>query len=851
MNLQLTLAWRYLNGRKLRTFLTTLAVIFGVMIIFGMNIILPTMLASFQANMMAATGTVDVTITSQTGGGFSPDVAAGLGGIDGVRAVAVSLNRTINLPADFVDGNPALPDRISAVSLIGIDPENAQSLRVYIIQGSGRFLEAGDASATVISQSLADAYHAQVGETIALPSVNGVVNLTVVGILPTRTEPGNEEVLVPLAQAQSMTGQENQINTIEIALNTMDETQRSAILARIKAAMGKNFTIGSLDPSSEMFASLKMGQIAMNMFGVLALFMGGFIIFNTFRTVVAERRRDIGMLRAIGARRSTITTVILIEGLLQGVIGSGIGLILGYLMGALVVKLAEPAMNAFLNIEMGAPVVSLSLLVTSFVLGVGVTLLSGLIPAQNASRVTPMDALRPSVAEVETRRSMSRGAIAGIILLVLAVAALTTGTSSFIALGSILFLVGLILVAPLLLRPIAYAFGKLTSLLYARQGIGEIAQGNLTRQPSRVVITASATMIGLAIVVALGGMSSSLTSMMDDIVHGSLGSDYLLIPPSVSVWAGDIGTGPEFTDRLQAIDGVGDISTLRFAASAVDGKPISLLGINPETFPRVSALDFLEGNASAYEKLAGGRTMIVNGSFRMGFPELKVGDQVELTTAEGSQTYTIVAVGSDLLNAKVVTAYISQANLAADFGRTDDVFIQFNLKPGVKLESVDAQIRKVAADYPQYTVVAGKSYIDQMLQLLNVVFVGMYFLLAFLALPSLIAMVNTLAISVIERTREIGMLRAVGATRKQIRRMVVAEALLLAAVGTAFGIASGMYLGYVLVDALSSMFPMEYLFPLGGIIGGIAIGLIFGALAAIIPARQAARLQVVEALRYE
>jgi putative ABC transport system permease protein len=169
----------------------------------------------------------------------------------------------------------------------------------------------------------------------------------------------------------------------------------------------------------------------------------------------------------------------------------------------------------------------------------------------------------------------------------------------------------------------------------------------------------------------------------------------------------------------------------------------------------------------------------------------------------------------------------------------------------VELEQVDAQVREVAADYPQYTVVAGKSYIDQMLQLLNVVFIGMYFLLAFLAFPSLIAMINTLAISVIERTREIGMLRAVGATRKQVRRMVVAEALLLAAVGTAFGIASGMYLGYVLVDALSTMFPMEYMFPLGGIIGGIAIGLVFGALAAIIPARQAAKLQVVEALRYE
>jgi putative ABC transport system permease protein len=135
--------------------------------------------------------------------------------------------------------------------------------------------------------------------------------------------------------------------------------------------------------------------------------------------------------------------------------------------------------------------------------------------------------------------------------------------------------------------------------------------------------------------------------------------------------------------------------------------------------------------------------------------------------------------------------------------------------------------------------------------LIKAVFVGMYFLLAFLAFPSFIAMLNTLTISVLERTREIGMIRAVGGTRKQIRQMVLAEALLLAAVGTAFGLAAGLYLGYVIVQGLAVMFPMEYMFPVGGIIGGIVIGLTFGALAAIVPSRQASKLQVVEALRYE
>jgi len=851
MNLQFTLAWRYLNGRRLRTFLTTLAVIFGVLIIFGMNIILPTMLVAFQSNMLAAAGQVDVSISHRAGGSFSPDIAGGLSDINGVRALTVSLNRVVNLPADFVDNDPAAPDRITAISLIGIDPATAPDLRIYQVQGAGRFLAAGDTTATVISQSLADAYRVGLGDAITLPSVAGIVDLTVVGILPARTSPGNEEVLVTLPQAQAMTGQAGQVTTIDLALDSIDETQRVAIESQIQAMIGDNYILGTLPPGSEMFASLKMGQIAFNMFGVLALFMGGFIIFNTFRTVVAERRRDIGMLRAIGANRRTITAIILIEGLLQGVIGSAIGLVFGYLMGAGITRLAEPAMNTFLNIDMGAPVVSPALVVASVLLGVGVTILAGLIPARNAARVTPMDALRPSVAEVEYKRRMSAGAIAGIVLVGISILALVTGQTAFIALGSILFLAGLILVAPLLLRPIAYVFGKLTSLLYARQGIADLAQGNLTRQPSRVVITASATMIGLAIVVALGGMTSSLSGMISQTVRTSLGSDYLLIPPSLSVWSGDMGAGPGLTARLQTIHGVGEISTLRFAATAYSGQQVSLMGFDPQTFPQVSGLDFLEGDDSAYAALAGGRSIIINGSFSMTYPDVKIGDTLDLVTPNGTRAYTVAAIGSDILNAKVVTAYISQANMAVDFNRTDDVFIQFNLLPGVELDDVDAQVRAVAADYPQFTVLAGKSYIDQMLQLLKVAFTGLYFMLAFLALPSLIAMINTLAISVIERTREIGMLRAVGATRLQIRRMVVAEALLLAAVGTAFGIASGMYLGYVIVDALGTMFPVAYQFPLGGILSGIIIGLIFGALAAIVPARQAAKLQVVEALRYE
>jgi putative ABC transport system permease protein len=850
MKLQLTLAWRYLIGRKLRTFLTTLAVVFGVMVIFGMNIILPTMLQSFQANLMAAGGMVDLTITSQSGGGFPANEADRLRDVDGIRAYSAMLERTVNLPADFVDNDPAHQDRVNAINLVGINPQQAQSLEAYLIQDGGRFLQENDLNAVVISQSLADAYRIQLGGTISIPSVNGVETLDVIGILPPRTLPGNEEVLVTISQAQSMTGQPGQINTIEVALTSLDETTRSQVITAIETALGSNYQVGAIQSGSEMFASLKLGQAAFNMFGVLALFMGGFIIFNTFRTVVAERRRDIGILRALGASRGTITGMILVEGLLQGLIGSGIGLFLGYIFGAGIVNIAGPMMNKFININMGNLVVSPSLVLTSVMLGVGITVLSGLLPARNASRISPMDALRPTVAEVEYKRRAGGGFISGLAMILIALLALATGNMGFISLGGLLFLLGLILIAPMLLRPIAFLFGRLTAWVYARQGTGDLAQGNLTRQPSRVTITASATMIGLAIVVALGGMSSSLNEMIAPLLHKSLGSDYLFIPPSVAVWNSDIGSGSDFTDRLQAIPGVGDISTYRFSSSAVNGNAVSVLGIDPVTFPKVSGLNFNAGDETAFAALATGRNMIINGSFLSMIP-VKVGDSVALATAHGPQKYTVIAIGTDMLSAKVVSVFISQANLAADFGRTDDVLIHLNLLPGVALDSVDTQIKGIAADYPQYTVIAGKAYIDQMVQLIGAVFIGMYFLLAFLAFPSLIAMVNTLTISVLERTREIGMIRAVGGTRKQIRRMVVAEALLLAAVGTAFGILSGMYLGYVMVKAFGVLFPMTYSFPLSGVLAGIAIGLLFGALAAIIPARQAARLQVVEALRYE
>ncbi|HEX2996910.1 MAG TPA: ABC transporter permease, partial [Anaerolineales bacterium] len=300
MNIQLTLAARYLLGRKLRTTLTTLAIIFGVMLIFGMNTVLPTMLAALQANVQGAEGNVDFTITNVSGQAFPLDVADRLRGIAGVRAVSASLNTTVNLPADFVDKDPARPDTLTALNLIGVVPEDARSIRSFAIV-SGRYLEASDSNAAVITQTLADAFSVGVGDTFSLPSSNGVTELTVVGLLPGTLTNATEEIWVNLPQAQSMIDEPGRVNLIGVNLEGFaSETLHAEVQKNIEAALGDHYQIGTLMTGDDMFATMELARTALSLFGALALFMGAFIIFNTFRTVVAERRRDIGLLRALG-----------------------------------------------------------------------------------------------------------------------------------------------------------------------------------------------------------------------------------------------------------------------------------------------------------------------------------------------------------------------------------------------------------------------------------------------------------------------------------------------------------------------------------------------------------------------
>ncbi len=856
MNLQLTLAARYLWGRKLRTFLTTFAIVIGVMVIFGMGIYLPSFMDAFQRSLISASGQADVMITHKTGESFSSTILNRVKTVNGVAVIAGSVERVINVPPNFYGKNST----VSAVALIGIDPAVAPTLRDYPIS-QGRFLKQGDGNVAVISERLADSLGIKLNDALRLPTTQGVVKLTVVGVMRGRPTIGNEPVYVTLTQAQRLLDMSGRINVIEANLTTKDKAESEIIVNAIKAQLGNSYTLGGLSSGSEFLSAMQMGQVVLNMFGVFALAMGGFIIFNTFRTIVAERRHDIGMLRAIGANRATIISLVLTEGLVQGVAGTAVGMGLGYILGVVITFGSGTIVKQFMNADL-VPIIEPSLVVISIVLGVGVTLFAGLLPALSASRVTPIEALRPSLSEVMQRINRA-GVITGTVMIAAAIVGLLTGIFPLVALGGFLFLVGLVLVAPALVKPIANVFGMLLALIFAREGTGELAQGNLTRQPSRAAITASATMIGLAIVVGAGGMMFSLTGTVMDLFSKTLGSDYLLVPPSIAIWKGDVGASETLKAKINAVPGVSVVSSLRYAQSSIQSAAlksgtgdaaISVLGIDPVAYPKIAGMDFQSGNGQeAFAALAANeRNVIINGILATPL-NLKVGDVIPLETPSGLQNYRIVAIGSDVLSYKINTAYISQTNMKLDFNKSEDIFYQVNLAPDADPALAEQWLNQIIEDYPQFRLVAGRVYTAEFATQYDSMFVGFYVLLGVLAFPSLIAILNTLAIGVIERTREIGMLRAIGATRSQVWKTIVAEALLLASLGTAFGILAGLYLSYVFVQGLnaSGVFKMAYTFPLAGVLAATAAGLIFGVIAALIPARQAAGLEIVKALRYE
>ena len=844
MRIQFLLAFRYLWGRKQRMILTTLAVVFGVAILFGMNGLIPPVIEEFRHNVITSAGVVDITLSAQSNGAFNASLLEKVGSTPGVNQYTGSLQRSVILP-ESLGGTIDPLTGSSALLINGLDPATARSVRNYPVSG-GRFLEPGDSDVVVISSKLAERMKLAVGDTLKVPSSLGIAELQVIGVLDSITA-GADEVFIPLAKAQEILDLPDQINSIDILVNS--DADAAQVSRAVLASLGDAFKSGPVQVGNELEAVMSLGGGMMTFFGVMALAMAAFIIFNTFRTVVAERRHDLGMLRALGASRKTILGLILTESMIQGVLGTVVGLGFGALMAFGLLNGMNSMVQQYMRVSISQPIFTAGNWISSILLGVGLTVASGYFPAVSAMKVTPLEALRPSTASME-RKSYTRRAIIGIVLVVISIAGLLINDLNIASFATLLFLVGMILLAPVLVKPVADTFGRLLGVIFAREG--NLAQGNLNRQPGRAAVTASAMMIGLAITIAMVGVITSVLNAFLGYLDKSLGADYLVMPSSLVLGGGNLGAGPELASAISGTQGIEQVTTLRLASSETKGASLQLIGIDPQSYPQVAGLEFSTGDPDkAFAALGSERAVIVNGILSAS-SGVKVGDRVTLKTAAGDQPYRVVGIAMDYLNAKLATGYISQQNMAADFHVSADVLLMADRSAGSDAAQTIAALKSLVNKYPAFSLVNAVDFKETQKETFKQALGIIYLLVIMLAVPGLIAMTNTMSINIIERTREIGMLRAVGSTRGQVKRMVLAESLLLSALGTVLGIAVGLFMSYFMVKALRfSGFVLEFYFPALGVLVGIAVGLAFGILAALAPARKAANTPIVEALHYE
>ncbi|MFZ0529969.1 MAG: FtsX-like permease family protein, partial [Propionicimonas sp.] len=726
---------------------------------------------------------------------------------------AVPLPRSADAPADA----------LAQVTVVGLDVPTASRVRDFPLV-SGRMLGAGDRTAVVLNADLAEELGLSLGSELVLPAAGGTARFTVVGLLDNATLPGQEQVFMTLGAAQHLLGLGEQVTLVEAVF--APGADRTSTEAAITAALGPDYQVGGLSSESSLLASLQVAQFSFNMFGIFALATAGFIILNSFRTAVAERRRDIGMLRAVGMSRRSVSRLFLTESLAQGLAGTAVGIVGGWAMAAALFAALAPVFKSVMHFTIGGPIFTAGTWVEAIVLGVGVTMLAAVLPARAAGRVTPMEAMRPQLGEVYERR-VGRRAWIGVGLLVASLFGLGTGSATLVGLGAVVFLVAISLVAPAVVNPLANWAGRPLEGLFASEGA--IARSNLQRNPGRSAVTVSAVMLGLASIVAMVSMITSIFAGFISYLDKSLSADYLIIPQSIILGQGNVAAGPRLEARISGTEGIAAASSLRLTQARVDGNNVQVIGIDPREYLTVAAFDWNTGSSdAAVGRLDSGRWLIANGIYAAQ-NNLVLGQEIQLDTPNGARTYHLAGIGNDYLNAKLSTVYTSQENLERDFNVTADLLIMANRTPTASPEATRARLARIIADYPAFRLYESAAWRAEQLRTFDQTIIIFEVLVVALALPSLLALVNTLAISVLARTREIGMLRAVGATRRQIKRMVLAESLLLAVIGTGFGCVAGLWLGYALVAAMGSVgWQMPYAFPWSGLAATAVAGIGFG-----------------------
>jgi putative ABC transport system permease protein len=825
-----------LIAHKLRLLATAFAVIIGVAFLGGTLTLTDTVMGTFDSLLAKADAGTDAYVR-----GESPlDLGFGSGRpripmtlidqvrhVDGVREVAPRVSGY----AQILDKNgKAVGDAQTGV--LGMNWATINELNPFR-------LTAGHAPSgpneIVIDKNSADKTGLSPGDRTTVMTGGQPRPATIVGIAKfgSADSPGGTAmVLFDDATAQAVLASPGQIDGIAVvAADGVSEEQLVARLKPLIGASGEAITGHELLKEDQDKVHQDIGAFGtfMTIFAGIAMFVAAFIINNTFSIIVSQRTKEMALLRAIGASGRQVRRAVLIEAAVVGLSASAIGLVAG--IG--VAKALQALLGSVgLDIPAGATVVSTSTVVISVVAGFVVTVVSAVMPARRASRVAPIAALRDVAQDrsaVSKRRAASGAGITG-----LGVATLLAGLAAkdvkAVGLGAVVLFLGVSVFGPVLARPVAAVLGQPMARLRGMAGF--LARQNAMRNPKRTARTASSLMIGVGLVSFITIFATSAKASGS----GALREDF---QGSVVVDSGAFdassGLSPEFAATLTTRPGVSIVSQERVTSVEIDGKPNDIFkAYDTATIGKLFNLGHVQGDL---EHL-GPDGIAVKAKDGKGGP--KLGDKRTVTFSTGSKTFVVRALydhSAWFLGNEFVDLSAFTANLPTQLDSR--VFIDAD-----NIDTVNAQ----AAPYPTAKVMTTEEFITQQQGKINTILKLIYALLGLAVFIALLGIANTLALSIHERKRELGLLRAVGMSRAQVRSSVRWESVIIALFGTALGLTIGVFLGWAMMHALGSEGVNTFVIPFGSLAVITVIAAIAGVGAAVMPARRAARIDILTAI---
>ncbi len=846
-------ALRSLLQHKLRLSLTLLAVVVGVAFVAGTYIFTDSLKRSFDALFDAPQPDVLVTVDTGFGnagggggGGAAGDQAATLpgslvakvGGVDGVAA-AYGIVATDGALVIGKDGKVVGQDGPPARATTWIPDDTIRS--VSLASGAA---PVGPGQVALL-EATATAAGVGIGDTVRLDTPGGRVDPQVVGIV-TRGISGSDGstlVVFDLPTAQRLMLGKGNTGVTAISVKADPGVSQDALAASITTALPKDAKVetGSqrkADIADRLSTAFQFVNVFLLTFAFIALFVAIFLIFNTFSMLVAQRTRELALLRAVGASRGQVRRSVLVEAAVLGLLAA----VLGVIGGIAVSQGLRLLLKAFgADLPSGPLVIEPRTITVSLVVGLLVTLVSAYVPARRAGIVPPVAAMRDEI-NLPPRSLLIRTVI-GAVLLALAVVSAQLGLAStedatrasqLVGLSALCALIAVISLAPMVGRGVLLVMGA----PFSGSAIGRLARENGRRNPRRTAATASALAIGLALMTAIGVIAASTKASVAAVIDTTIGADYVVFGAKFQPFSPDV---------LAAVTDTPGTSTVTFVRQVpikVQGDQSLLTGVEPEAFPSVVDLTMQLGSISSLglgDTIVDDKTAAALG--------LKLGATVPATFVNGKSTLVLRGIYTA---AGPYTGWITGIPTLMSIGARElDSAVYVKVAEGADPAAVRASLDQELARFPSVTVQDQASLKDQINGQFDRVFGFIYALLALAVIVAFIGIVNTLALSVHERRREVGLLRAVGTSRPQIRRMVVLEAVMISVFGAALGVTLGLVYGALLQKVLEPQGITRLAVPTGQIGWFLALSVVGGMLAALWPAFTASRLDVLRAIASE